>query len=139
MGLGQIKDEEISKSDISIPPTKTNKTKFINEILYIQFINNNLKPGDINYKYWVLHNKTIAEQEREACYERNALINNEVINENIELYKTKEDILKYSCKSQRSHTEMRKYCVAVLKLLNHNPHIYITTQDIAQYCKYKHI
>lgn len=138
MGLGQIKDEEISKSDISIPPSKTRELRY-NNILYTEFINNNLKPGDCNYKYWVIHHKTIAEQERETCYERNAFINNEVINENIESYQTKEDILKYSCKSQRSHTEMRKYCVAVLKRLNHNPHIYITTQDITQYCKYKHI
>jgi hypothetical protein len=139
MGLGQIKDEEIIKSRIFLHPTRTNKTKIINGIHYIQFTNNNLNTDDDNYNYWVKNKSTSAEEERTLWNDRNAIINNEVINENIESYKTKEDILKYSCKSQRSHTEMRKYCVAVLKLLNHNPHIYITTQDIAQYCKYKHI
>ena len=139
MTLGKIKDEEVIKSVKFLQPTKTNKTKTKNNKVFIQFTNNNMNPDDDNYNYWVLQNNNIAIEERTLCYDRNAIINNEVINEEIESYKTKDDILKYSCKSHRSHTEMRKYCVAFLKRHNHNPHIYITTQDIAQYCKYKHI
>ena len=56
---------------------------------------------------------------------------------------TKNDVLKFSCKSMRSRREMRKYCIEILKRINQNQpyqsRIRITTQDITQLCNHRRI
>ena len=63
----------------------------------------------------------------------------DVDNLKIEDQLSKSDILKFSCVDGRSRVEMRRYCVEILKRMNHSPHIRITTQDISAYCKHRRI
>ena len=78
-----------------------------------------------------------------ASIERNARISGEVDEFETTTNTTKNEVLKFSCISMRSRSEMRKYCIEILKRINQNQpyqsRIRITTQDIAQYCNHRHI
>ena len=75
--------------------------------------------------------------------ERNSRISTEVDKFKTTTGTTKNDVLKFACDRIRTRSEMRKYCIEILKRLNQNQpyqsRIRVTTQDIAQYCNHRRI
>ena len=75
--------------------------------------------------------------------ERNSRISGEVDEFKTSADTTKNDVLKFACDRIRTRSEMRKYCIEILKRFNHNQpyqsRIRITTQDITQFCNHRRI
>lgn len=94
-------------------------------------INNEVK--DIQYKSRFVTDNELQNVEYKYLTSK---ISSDVDNFKIGDQLSKSDILKFSCVDGRSRVEMRRYCVEILKRMNHSPHIRITTQDISAHCKH---
>ena len=156
MGIDKPKPEAIKSVVYKKPPQYVTQEQYVkndkngSEIIVPNYVVDVMRHFDTdgNSKLVKGHPRRLMEKEivNSVSIERNARISGEVDEFETttgDTKTTKNDVLKFSCKSMRSRSEMRKYCIEILKRINQNQsyqsRIRITTQDITQLCNHRRI